>query len=159
MPKLSRRSLMRAADIMTRNVVSVSPDTPASRVVRLCLKQGTTGVPVIDGDRRLVGMIGQRNLVRASDTDTKRRALWLQLLAAGMAGPKHLAALGDIAADQIMDPRVVCTSEAASIVEVAKLFVEHDIALLPVIHDGALSGIIGRSDVLSAFARLAEERV
>ena len=35
---------MRAADIMTRNVVSVSPETLASRVVRLCLRQGTTGV-------------------------------------------------------------------------------------------------------------------
>ena len=149
---------MRAADIMTRNIVSVSPDTPASRVVRLCLKQGTTGVPVIDGDHRLVGMIGQGNLVRASDPATERRGLWLQLLAAGMAGPEHLAALSDVAADRIMDPNVVCTSEAASIMDVAKLFVEHDIELLPVVHDRVLSGIIGRSDVLSAFARLAEER-
>ena len=149
---------MRAADIMTRNVVSVSPETPASRVVRLCLRQGTTGVPVIDGDRQLVGMIGQGNLVRGSGTGAQRRALWLQLLAAGMAGPEHLVALGDVAADKIMNPEVVSTSEAAPLVELAKLFVEHDIELLPVIHDGALSGIIGRSDVLSAFARLTEEK-
>ena len=57
-----------------------------------------------------------------------------------------------------MNPNVVRASEAASIVEVAKLFVEHDIELLPVVHDHVLSGIIGRSDVLSAFARLAEEK-
>ena len=149
---------MRAADIMTRNVVSVSPETPASRVVRLCLRQGTTGVPVIDGDRRLVGMIGQGNPVRGSDTGSERRALWLQLLAAGVAGPEHLAALGDVAADQIMNPEVVSASEATPIAEVAKLLVEQDIELLPVIHGGTLTGIIGRSDVLSAFVRLSEEK-
>jgi len=148
---------MRAADIMTRNVVSVSPETLASRVVRLCLRQGTTGVPVVDGDRRL-GMIGQGNLVRGSDTGTDRRALWLQFLAAGMAGPEYLAALGDVAAAKIMSPEVVCTSEAAPIEEVAKLLVEQDIELLPVVYDGTLTGIIGRSDVLSAFARLTEEK-
>ena len=119
--------------------------------------KGTTGVPVIDGDRLLVGMIGQGNLVRASDPGTEKRGLWLQLLAAGMAGPEHLAALSNVAADRIMNPNVVRASEAASIVEVVQLFVEHDIELLPVVHDRVLSGIIGRSDVLSAFARLAEE--
>lgn len=149
---------MRAADIMTRNVVSVSPETLASRVVRLCLRQGTTGVPVVDDDRRLVGMIGQGNLVRGSDTGTDRRALWLQFLAAGMAGPEYLAALGDVAAAKIMSPEVVCTSEAAPIEEVAKLLVEQDIELLPVVYDGTLTGIIGRSDVLTAFARLTEEK-
>jgi len=148
---------MRAADIMTRNVVSVSPETPASHVVRLCLTQGTTGVPVIDRDRRLAGMIGQSNLIRGPVTGTARRALWLQLLAAGMAGPEHLARLGDVSADRIMNSNVVSTNEAAPIEKVAKLLVEHDIELLPVVRDGTLTGIIGRSDVLSAFARLAEK--
>jgi CBS domain-containing protein len=143
---------------MTRNVMSVSPETLASRVVRLCLTQGTTGVPVVDADCRLVGMIGQGNLVRGSETSTEKRALWLQLLAAGMAGPEHLVALGDVSADKIMDINVIFTSEDASIEELAKLFVEHDVQLLPVVHDGALTGIIGRSDVLSAFARLTEEK-
>jgi CBS-domain-containing membrane protein len=96
--------------------------------------------------------------VRGSDTGTQRRALWLQLLSAGMAGPRHLAALGDVTAEQIMSSDVVSTGEAAPIIKLAKLFVEHDIELLPVIHDGALSGIIGRSDVLSAFVRLTEEK-
>jgi CBS domain-containing protein len=75
-----------------------------------------------------------------------------------MAGPEYLAALGDVAAAKIMSPEVVCTSEAAPIEEVAKLLVEQDIELLPVVYDGTLTGIIGRSDVLSAFARLTEEK-
>ncbi|MBO0738862.1 MAG: CBS domain-containing protein [Alphaproteobacteria bacterium] len=147
---------MRAADIMTRNVVSVSPGTPASRVVRLCLTQGTTGVPVVDAQRRLVGMIGQGNLVRGAETGTKKRALWLQLLAAGMTEPEQLLTLGDVPGDQIMDPNVIVTSEDASIEELAKRLVEHDIELIPVVHAGILTGIIGRSDVLSAFSHPVE---
>jgi CBS domain-containing protein len=147
---------MRAVDIMTRNVVSVSPGTPASRVVKLCLTQGTTGVPVIDADHRLMGMIGQGNLVRGTEAGAEKRALWLQLLAAGMAGPEHLLALGDVSADQIMDPNVIFTSEDTPIEQLAKLLVEHDVELIPVVHDGVLTGIIGRTEVLSAFCHLAE---
>ena len=77
---------MRAGDIMTRNVVSVSPETSASRVVTLCLTQGTSGLPVVDRDRRVVGMIGQGNLVTGSQESIERRALWLHLLSAGMSG-------------------------------------------------------------------------
>jgi CBS domain-containing protein len=87
-------------------------------------------------------MIGQGNLIRGSDTG--RRALRLRLLAAGMAGPKDLTRLGDVSADQIMNSNVVSTSEAAPIEEVAKLLVEHDIELLPIVYDGTLTGIIGQ---------------
>ena len=149
---------MRAADIMTRNVVSVSPETPASRIVTLCLTQGTGGVPVVDRDHRIVGIIGQGNLVRGPEDSAERRALWLHLLAAGMAGREQLAQSGALTADQIMNPDVVSTTEAAPIEEIAQLLVDHDIDLLPVVHEDRLIGIIGRSDVLDAFVRMAKER-
>ena len=149
---------MRAADIMTRNVVSVSPKTPASRVVTLCLTQGTSCIPVVNHDHRIVGIIGQGNLVRGSEDSAERRALWLHLLAAGMAGREQLAQAGDLTADQVMNSDVVSTAETAPIEEVAQLLLDHDIDLLPVVQDDRLIGIIGRSDVLNAFLRMAKKR-
>jgi len=149
---------MRAADIMTRNVVSVSPKTPASRVVMLCLTQGTSCVPVVNHDHRIVGIIGQGNLVRGSADSAERRALWLHLLAAGMAWREQLAQAGDLTANQVMNSDVVSTVETAPIEEVAQLLLDHDIDLLPVVQDDRLIGIIGRSDVLNAFLRMAEKR-
>jgi CBS domain-containing protein len=149
---------MRAGDIMTRKVVSVSPETPVSRAVTLCLTQGTSGLPVVDRDRRIVGMIGEGNLVRGSRESAERRGLWLHLLAAGMAGREELAEAGELTADRVMNPEFISTTETAPIEAVAQLLVEHDVDLLPVVHKGRLIGIVGRSDVLEAFVQRAKHR-
>jgi CBS domain-containing protein len=148
---------MRAGDIMARNVVSVSPETPVSRAVTLCLTQGMSGLPVVDRDRRIVGMIGQGNLVRGSRENAERRSLWLHLLAAGMNGREELAQAGDLTADRVMNPEFISTAETAPIEGVAQLLVEHDVELLPVVREGRLIGIVGRSDVLEAFVKLARK--
>jgi predicted transcriptional regulator len=151
---------MRAGDIMTKYVVSVSPETPASRVVTLCLTEGTSGLPVVDHEHRVVGMIGQGNLVRGSRESTERRALWLYLLAAGMKGGERLAAeAGDLTAKQIMDSEFVVSEDTAPIEEVAQLLVDRDANLLPVVRESRLVGIIGRSDVLEAFVKLAQKGI
>jgi CBS domain-containing protein len=155
-PQSERRASMRAGDIMTRNVVSVSPETPASRAVALCLTQGTSGLPVVDRDHRIVGFIGQGNLIRGSRESTERRVLWLHLLAEGMARRDQLVQADDVTTGQIMNPEFVSTSETAPIEEVAQLLVEDDLYLLPVVHESRLVGIIGRSDVLDAFIRMAK---
>lgn len=148
---------MRAADMMTRYVVSVAPETPASRVVTLCLTEGTSGLPVIDHDHRIVGMIGQGNHVRGLHQSTERRALWLHLLAAGMKGAEQLAAeAGDLKAKQIMNPEFVVIEDTAPIEKVAQALVEHDANLLPVVRESRLVGMIGRSDVLEAFVKLGK---
>jgi CBS domain-containing protein len=148
---------MRAGDIMTRNVVSVSPETPVSRAVTLCLTQGTSGLPVVDRGRRIVGMIGQGNPVRGSRESAERRGLWLHLLAAGMKGHGELAVAGDLTAERVMSPEFVSTTETAPIEAVAQLLVEHDVDLLPVVREGRLIGIIGRSDALEAFVERAKK--
>jgi CBS domain-containing protein len=113
--------------------------------------QGTSGLPVVDRNRRIVGMIGQGNLVRGSQASAKRRGLWLHLLAAGMNGGESLSGVGDLTADQVMNPEFISTTETAPIEAVARLLLEHDVDLLPVVREGRLVGIIGKSDVLEAF--------
>jgi CBS-domain-containing membrane protein len=74
-----------------------------------------------------------------------------------MTGREQLQA-GDLTADQVMNSDVVSTAETAPIEQVAQLLLDHDIDLLPVVQDDRLIGIIGRSDVLNAFLRMAEKR-
>ena len=56
-----------------------------------------------------------------------------------------------------MTPEFISTTETAPIEAVAQLLVEHDVDLLPVVREGRLTGIIGRSDVLDAFVKWARQ--
>jgi Mg/Co/Ni transporter MgtE len=73
-----------------------------------------------------------------------------------MARRDQLVQADDVTAGQIMNPEFVSTSETAPIEEVAQLLVEDDLYLLPMVHESRLVGIIGRSDVLDAFIRMAK---
>ena len=55
---------MRAADIMTRNVVTVMPEVSVVEVAKLVLDRGISAVPVVDADGRLLGIVSEGDLMR-----------------------------------------------------------------------------------------------
>ena len=64
---------MRADDIMTSPVISVGPDATIAEAVALMLKSHISGLPVVDADRRLVGMLSEGDLLRRAELGTERR--------------------------------------------------------------------------------------
>src|SRR3974377_1407018 len=76
---------MQAKDIMTVNVISVSEDTPIHEVVRLLLKYRISAVPVVDGARKVVGIVSEGDLLRPEGARGAgpKRPWWLEAVFAG----------------------------------------------------------------------------
>jgi CBS domain-containing protein len=70
---------MKAADIMTRNVVSVQPQTTILQAADLMLQHRISGLPVVDSGGHVVGIVTEGDFLRRTETGTQRkRPRWLQ---------------------------------------------------------------------------------
>lgn len=145
---------MMVADFMTRKVVTVTPDTPALMAARLMLEGQISGLPVVDGAGRVVGIVTEHDLLRHDEPDGKtKRPHWLQLIIqrTGLgeeAARFHAQSVGDV---MTRDP--VTVAEATPLEEASRLITEHGFKRLPVVRGGELVGIIARADLVRALAQ------
>jgi CBS domain-containing protein len=147
---------MQARDLMTLDVVSVSPDTPVREVARLLLTRHISAVPVIDGSGMVVGMVSEGDLIGRSDEARQaRQDWWLMLLAEGETlSEDFLACLrhpGQTAHDVMSAPAIRVT-ENTEATEIAALLAQYRIKRVPVVRDGRIVGIVSRADLLRALA-------
>jgi CBS domain-containing protein len=79
---------MKAKDVMTSPVVSVEPDATILQAIRIMLQRRVSGLPVIDQDGRVLGIVTEGDFLRRAEIGTqRRRARWLEFL----VGPGKLA--------------------------------------------------------------------
>ncbi|MGE0259346.1 MAG: CBS domain-containing protein [Alphaproteobacteria bacterium] len=146
---------MNASELMTREVVSVSPDMPVREVARVLLSHRVSAAPVVDGGGNVVGMISEGDLIGPDGGEhAARRERWLEKLAEGEAlSSDFLASLkpGRIARD-VMSAPVVEIGEATEAGEIAALLLQHHVKRVPVVRDGRLVGIVSRADLLRSLA-------
>jgi CBS domain-containing protein len=134
---------------MTTRVVTVEPDATVDEIAKRLLENRISAVPVVDAGGRMVGVVGEGDLMRRTETETERhRSWWLSLLAL----PEEVATAyvkdhGRHARD-VMTREVVAVDEDASLEEIAELLERHRIKRVPVIHDGKLVGIVSRANLL-----------
>lgn len=147
---------MNAKDVMTTNVVAVSPDTPTKKIAELLLENGISAVPVVDGSCAPIGMVSEGDLIgREEAAREARRDWWLALLADGAELDEgYLASLRAPAraARDLMAAPVVTVSEETEISEIARLLTTYRIKRVPVVRDGRIVGIVSRADLLRGLA-------
>jgi CBS domain-containing protein len=145
-----------AKDLMTREVVSVRPNTPMREIERLLAALAICAVPVVDGGGAPIGMVCEGDLFGRDDaTRRARRDWWLTMLAEGEnLAPEFLASLrpADHKAKDVMTAPVVTVTETTDAVEVARLLTTYRIKRVPVVRDGCVVGIVSRADLLRAVA-------
>jgi len=145
---------MNARDVMTTEVVSVSPDASLSEIARVLLDRGISAAPVVDADGVPLGMVSEGDLIGRDETAREaRKDWWLALLAEGETlHPEFLASLQSIArkARDVMSAPLVTVGEEAGVDEIAKLLATHHIKRVPVLRDGHIVGIVSRADLLRA---------
>src|SRR6516162_7632932 len=143
---------MLAKDVMTENVISVSEDSPIHEVVGLLLKYRISGVPVVDGGRKVVGMISEGDLLRpeAASRAPTQRPWWLQAVSAGQTVSYEKA--HGRTAGAVMTRNVITVDEDTSVNEIAGLLEQHHIKRVPVLRDGRLVGIVSRANLLHGLA-------
>jgi CBS domain-containing protein len=148
---------VRAGDIMTRALVTASPDDDVSALARLLTKHGISGMPVCDKDGALVGIISEGDLMRPfGEANSLRRNWWLALLAEGeRLAPEFLdyIRLDRRRARDLMTAEVVVATEDTSAQKLADLLRQHGIKRLPIIKNGKVIGIVSRADLIHAVAQ------
>lgn len=145
--------MLKVKDIMTMKVITVSPDTEIVKAARLLLENRINGMPVVDSDGHLVGILCQSDLI------TQQKKLPLPSVFTLLDGfiplisPKNFEkevqkiAASTVAQAMTRRPLVVVSPET-DIEEVARLMVDKKLHTLPVIEGDKLVGVVGKEDVL-----------
>jgi CBS domain-containing protein len=147
---------MKAADVMSYRVVTVTPDTTVAAAVELMLKHGISGLPVVDRGGSVVGMVTEGDLLRRAETGTERhRPRWLEFLfGPGRMATEYVHTHGR-KVDEVMTRKVITVTRDTGLQEVVHLMERHRIKRLPVLQNDRLVGIVSRANLLPALAHLA----
>lgn len=145
---------MKASDIMTVGAAMVHPDTKVSNAARVMLQHHISGLPVIDDDGMLVGMVTERDLLRRAELGTEHaRRRWLEfLLSTGDLAAEYVHAHGRKVED-VMTSEVVSVTTDTPLADVVDLMERHGFKRLPVVRDGKVIGIVSRANFLAALSR------
>jgi CBS domain-containing protein len=143
---------MNVADIMTREVVYVTPTTPVSQVAKLLVEYSISGVPVLENDK-LVGIVTEEDLVMRDAIIDMPHFFGVFDSVFYLAG-KHefdeeMQKVLATEARDLMTSNVVSIKEDASVQALATLMIKKEINPVPVVNSkGAIVGIVSRSDLV-----------
>jgi CBS domain-containing protein len=148
---------MRTTDVMTTDVVTVTPETPVRDLAALLGKHGISGVPVVGAANELVGIVSEGDLLHRTETGTehrteRRRAWWLDSLASARdLAAEYVKSHGRTVGD-VMTRDVITVNETAGLDEIANLLETKRIKRVPVVRDGMVIGIVSRANLVRALA-------
>jgi CBS-domain-containing membrane protein len=150
---------MNASDVMTRNVISVSPDATVADAVELMLERGISGLFVVDTAGVLVGVVTEGDLLRRDELGTERRkSWWLRLIASpGRQAADFTRTHGRKVAD-VMTHDLISVDANAPLEEIVARMEEHRIKRVPVLQGDRMVGVVSRADLLRALSVATRDR-
>lgn len=143
---------MHVRDLMTPNPITVQLDTPVDTIAQLLLDHRINGVPVINKNNQVLGIVTAEDLIhRAADERLEpRESIWKENFWISYFSPRGSTpgkAEGRTAAEVMSnDVRTIAPNISPS--EAARQMVDYHIKSLPVVADNKLIGIIARADLL-----------
>ena len=116
---------MNAKEIMTRDIITVSPSMKIKDLAMTLIKNQISGAPVAGKDGRILGVVSEADIIAKKGKDVRA----------------------------IMSKKVISVTEDATVEEVAQLMTTHAIKRLPVMSGASIVGIVSRADIVSAIAQ------
>jgi len=147
---------MKAENVMTRDVISIAPDATILQAARLMLQHHISGLPVVDKDGNLVGVLSEGDFLRRHETRTEyKRSRWLEFL----MGPGRIAAEYSHShgskVSEVMTTNVQTVTNDTALEDIVELMERKRIKRVPVLCGGQLVGIVTRSNLMHAMVSMA----
>ncbi len=141
---------VRAHHIMTTRVFSVNRETPVKEVAELMAEKTVSGIPVLDDDGKVAGIISEKDFL--SHMGSRDKTHFMAVVAECLKGKGCVAMPIRLKkAEDIMTSPAFTVKEDTSVIEIANLFTEKNINRVPVINgEGRLTGIVSRADIVRA---------
>jgi len=118
---------MLAKDIMTKGTIKIKPDTSVIKAIDLLLENKISGLPVVDDDLHLVGVLSEKDLLN-------------------ILFEKNVDVNAPV--ERYMTKKVIRFDQEASVVDICEVFLKQNIRRVPIAKDDQLVGIISRRDIL-----------
>lgn len=115
---------MFAKDIMTKDVITVSPTASVRNLAMTLIKNQISGAPVAGKNGKIIGVVSEADIVAKKGKDVKT----------------------------IMSKNIISVTEDTAVEDIAKLMTTHRIKRLPVMRGQDVVGIVSRADIVSAIA-------
>ena len=152
--------MLKVKDIMTRELITVSPETEIVQATKLLLENRINGVPVTDETGKLVGILCQSDLI-AQQKKLPIPSFFTLLnglipLISKKQIEKQIGKIAAITVAQAMTPNPVTVQPDMNIEEVAALMVDRNFHTIPVVDEGELVGIVGKEDMLRTLMPISE---
>lgn len=138
---------MRAKDLMTRDVITITPESSLKDACKILREKRISGLPVIDASGHIVGIVTVTDIMRIIGEIYKWQILEKTstgLNLSDLVGKERL----NTDVKNVMTKNVYSVDEDKDIGEVLRLIFTHEIHTIPVTKDGLLAGVIGKRDIV-----------
>jgi CBS domain-containing protein len=145
--------MLKAKDIMTSPVISLTPDQEVGEAARILLENHINGAPVLDEDGLIIGVLTRDDLI-SQQKDIPLPSYFVVLdalipLKSLRQVEREAEKIAATTVEQAMTPDPVIVSPETPVSEVAELMVDSKVHTIPVqAENGGLAGIIGKEDIL-----------
>ena len=146
---LGRGREMRARDVMTTDVVSVMPGHSIRHATQIMLDHDVSGLPVVDGDGLLVGVLTEGDLMRRSEIGTDELRVSPDNDPSPAKERRYVQGHAWCVQDVMTSP-VTSIGEEETLAATAAIFLAKKIKRVPVVRDRRVVGIVSRRDLLRA---------
>ena len=151
---------MRAAEVMTRDVATVRPETTIADAIQLMVDRRVSGLPVVDPASIVVGILSEGDLLRRVELGTEhRRPGWMTFLRGPDREAVDYVRTHTLRVEDVMTRKPDCVDENAPLDEVVAHMTHRHVRRLPVVTAGGkLVGIVSRADLVRALGKSLRHR-
>jgi CBS domain-containing protein len=140
---------MKASDVMTQTVITINEQAPIAEALRLMLGKAISGLPVVNCNNQLVGIITEGDLLRRAELAMERPIAWWKTLFFGRwYSAEEYVRTHARTVGSVMTRETLCIAEDTPLSMIVRMMEQGQIKRLPVTKDGNVVGIVSRRDVL-----------
>lgn len=143
---------MKVEEIMTKDVIAVSPKTPVHEAAELMVDHAISGLPVVDDDGKVVGIVSEGDLI-LREKPRERTPWWRAFFGDAERLAREYQKAHGTTVEEVMTRSLITVSPDLPIESAALVLDQHRIRRVPVLADGWLVGIVSRGDLIKVLSR------